>query len=107
MVMSKKVFDDLKAALEEAIAFSKGEDIGARAHIPPELDVRRIRKKMETDPARPAYLKTVRGIGYRLDAVAEWQSAVNEGCNCAVCSSSASPSNLLYAASSKRKRRSA
>jgi DNA-binding response OmpR family regulator len=69
--------------------------------------VRRIRKKMETDPARPAYLKTVRGIGYRLDAVAEWQSAVNEGCNCAVCSSSASPSNLLYAASSKRKRRSA
>lgn len=69
--------------------------------------VRRIRKKMETDPARPAYLKTVRGIGYRLDAVAEWESAVNEGCTCAVCSSSASPSNLLYAASSKRKRRSA
>jgi putative transcriptional regulator len=47
MVMSKKVFDDVKAALEEAIDFSKGKDIGARAHIPTELDVRRIRKKMK------------------------------------------------------------
>jgi DNA-binding response OmpR family regulator len=69
--------------------------------------IRRIRKKLELDPARPAYLKTVRGIGYRLDAVAEWQSAVNEGCNCAVCTTSASPSNLLYGQSAKRKRRSA
>lgn len=69
--------------------------------------IRRIRKKLELDPARPAYLKTVRGIGYRLDAVAEWQSAVNEGCNCVVCRSSANPSNLLYSASAKRKRRSA
>ncbi len=69
--------------------------------------IRRIRKKLESDPARPAYLKTVRGIGYRLDAVAEWQSAVNENCNCTVCTTSASPSNLLYGASAKRKRRSA
>ncbi len=43
--MSRKAFDDLKAALEEAITLSKGEDIGARAHIPSELDARRIRKK--------------------------------------------------------------
>jgi len=69
--------------------------------------IRRIRKKLELDPARPAYLKTVRGIGYRLDAVAEWQSAVNEGCNCVVCSSSANPSNLLRGVSTKRKRPSA
>lgn len=69
--------------------------------------VRRIRKKLELDPARPAYLKTVRGIGYRLDAVAEWQSAVIEDCNCVVCKSSSSPSNLLYSSSAKRKRRTA
>jgi DNA-binding response OmpR family regulator len=69
--------------------------------------IRRIRKKLESDPARPAYLKTVRGIGYRLDAVAEWMSAVNENCSCVVCSSSAGPGSLLYAASGKRKRRSA
>ena len=66
--------------------------------------IRRIRKKLELNPARPAYLKTVRGIGYRLDAVAEWQSAVTEGCTCAVCTSSAAPPHLLAASSSRRKR---
>jgi len=30
--------------------------------------IRRIREKIERDSARPAYLKTVRGVGYRLDA---------------------------------------
>ena len=43
--MSKKVFNDVKAALEEAIAFSHGRDTGAVAHIPPDLDVQAIRKK--------------------------------------------------------------
>lgn len=66
--------------------------------------IRRIRKKLELNPSRPAYLKTVRGIGYRLDAVAEWQSAANEGCTCVVCTSSANPPHLLPAASSRRKR---
>jgi len=66
--------------------------------------IRRIRKKLEINPARPAYLKTVRGIGYRLDAVAEWQSAITEGCTCAVCTSSANPPHLLPASSSRRKR---
>lgn len=69
--------------------------------------IRRIRKKLELNPARPAYLKTVRGIGYRLDAVAEWQSAVNEGCTCVVCTSSTNPPHLLQSPSSKRKRHSA
>ncbi|HTZ97039.1 MAG TPA: response regulator transcription factor [Terriglobales bacterium] len=69
--------------------------------------IRRIRKKLELNPARPAYLKTVRGIGYRLDAVAEWQSAVNEGCTCVVCTSSTNPPHLLHSPSSKRKRPSA
>ena len=69
--------------------------------------IRRIRKKLELNPSRPAYLKTVRGIGYRLDAVAEWQSAANEGCTCAVCTSSANPPHLLPVPSSRRKRPSA
>lgn len=69
--------------------------------------IRRIRKKLELNPARPAYLKTVRGIGYRLDAVAEWQSAVNDGCTCVVCTGSANPPHLRPASSSRRKRHSA
>lgn len=46
MTMSRKVFDDMKAGLEEAVAFAQGHDVGVRVHIPPELDVRAIRKKM-------------------------------------------------------------
>jgi DNA-binding response OmpR family regulator len=30
--------------------------------------VRRVRLKIESDARRPAYLATVRGVGYRLDA---------------------------------------
>lgn len=30
--------------------------------------IKRIRAKIETDPKQPVYLKTVRGIGYRMDA---------------------------------------
>jgi DNA-binding response OmpR family regulator len=47
--------------------------------------IRRIREKIETDSARPTMLKTVRGVGYRMDATTAWQSAPNEICNCAAC----------------------
>ena len=30
--------------------------------------IRRLRMKLEPDPARPRYLRTVRGVGFRLDA---------------------------------------
>jgi two-component system phosphate regulon response regulator PhoB len=33
--------------------------------------VRRLREKIETDPRHPRYLKTVRGIGYRLESPKE------------------------------------
>jgi DNA-binding response OmpR family regulator len=34
--------------------------------------VRRVRRKIEPDRAQPTFLKTVRGVGYRFDAVASW-----------------------------------
>jgi len=34
--------------------------------------IRRVRDKIEPDRANPVYLKTVRGVGYRFDAVAVW-----------------------------------
>ena len=46
----------------------------------------RIREKIEPDRTRPTMLKTVRGVGYRLDALAAWQSAPSEGCGCPACS---------------------
>jgi DNA-binding response OmpR family regulator len=47
--------------------------------------IRRVREKIEPDRTHPTFLKTVRGIGYRLDAVASWQSASNNGCDCIAC----------------------
>jgi DNA-binding response OmpR family regulator len=46
--------------------------------------IRRVREKIEPDMTRPTYLKTVRGIGYRFDAVAFWPSS-GETCNCLAC----------------------
>jgi DNA-binding winged helix-turn-helix (wHTH) protein len=31
--------------------------------------VRRLRRKIESDPDRPGWIKTVRGVGYRFDPV--------------------------------------
>jgi DNA-binding response OmpR family regulator len=49
--------------------------------------IRRVREKLEPDRTKPTMLKTIRGVGYRLDAVTEWQSAPNSGCNCPACKS--------------------
>jgi DNA-binding response OmpR family regulator len=32
-----------------------------------DVHIRRLRKKMEADPSNPVFLKTVRGVGYRLE----------------------------------------
>lgn len=66
--MSKKVFDDIKAGLEEAIAFSEGRETGIRVHIPPEMDVRAIRKKMKlTQDAFAA------SFGFNLGRLRDWE----------------------------------
>jgi len=48
--------------------------------------IRRIRKKIERNSSIPTFLKTIRGIGYRLDAKAIWETTP-QPCKCAVCSS--------------------
>lgn len=53
--------------------------------------IRRVRGKIEPDRTRPTYLKTIRGVGYRFDAVATWPSW-EEKCTCPVCAASFGPS---------------
>jgi DNA-binding response OmpR family regulator len=65
--------------------------------------IRRIREKIEPDRASPTYLKTIRGVGYRLDAVAAWQLTPNDGCNCLACTTPLGPSRLIHQ-SERRKR---
>jgi len=69
--------------------------------------IRRIREKIEPDRSKPTFLKTIRGVGYRLDAVPAWQSASSDGCTCLACSAAESASKLLDAASTRRRRHSA
>jgi two-component system phosphate regulon response regulator OmpR len=38
-------------------------DVGERTI---DVQINRLRRKIEDDPANPVYLQTVRGIGYRL-----------------------------------------
>jgi len=47
--------------------------------------IRRIREKIEQVGNEPTILKTVRGIGYRLDAGAAWLSAPRRVCDCPAC----------------------
>jgi len=54
--------------------------------------IRRIREKIEPDRTAPTYLKTVRGVGYRLDAEAAWNFTSSEGCDCPAC---AAPAGIL------------
>ncbi len=57
--------------------------------------IRRIREKIEPDRTSPTYLKTIRGVGYRLDAVTAWQLTPNDGCNCLACTTPLLPSRVV------------
>jgi two-component system alkaline phosphatase synthesis response regulator PhoP len=52
--------------------------------------IRRLREKIEPDIKSPTYVKTVRGIGYRFDAVAVWPTPPRERCECLACAPSSS-----------------
>jgi putative transcriptional regulator len=45
--MSKRAFDKIAEGLKEAIAVARGEKKPAKLFVPPELDVRAIRAKLE------------------------------------------------------------
>lgn len=47
--------------------------------------VRRIRKKIEPRSSSPTFLKSVRGVGYKLDAKPFWENSA-DFCQCSICS---------------------
>jgi two-component system, OmpR family, response regulator VicR len=65
--------------------------------------IRRIREKIEPDRTSPTYLKTIRGVGYRLDAVAAWQLTANDGCNCLACTTPLGPARLIHQTERRRR----
>lgn len=65
--------------------------------------IRRIREKIEPDRTKPTLLKTIRGVGYRLDAIAAWQSESNPDCNCSACRTKTGAVRLPTANASRRR----
>ena len=65
--------------------------------------IRRIREKIEPDRTSPTYLKTIRGVGYRLDAVAVWQLTPNDGCTCLACTTAMGASRPVYPTERRRR----
>jgi DNA-binding response OmpR family regulator len=65
--------------------------------------IRRVRGKIEPDKNRPTYLKTIRGVGYRFDAVAAWPSW-SERCTCEACVPTLGPSRTTSAGLLKRRK---
>lgn len=65
--------------------------------------IRRIRRKIEPDQGKPTLLKTIRGVGYRLDAAAAWRSTSSEGCDCPACRTPASATRLPLVNTSRKR----
>ena len=55
------------------------------------VHIRRLREKIELDPSKPVWLRTIRGLGYKLNAVNHENLISNYPALCAVRSGRASP----------------
>ena len=56
--------DELLATAEKSIAVGKRLNVALERSI--DVQVTRLRRKIEEDPKLPLYLQTVRGVGYVL-----------------------------------------
>ncbi|ORE89996.1 XRE family transcriptional regulator [Aurantimonas sp. 22II-16-19i] len=68
--MSKKAFDKIAQGLSEAIAITKGEMKPAKLHLPDEIDVRSLRRRlgMTQDEFASAF-------GFTINQIREWEQA--------------------------------
>jgi DNA-binding response OmpR family regulator len=65
--------------------------------------IRRIRQKIEPDRKKPTLLKTIRGVGYRLDAATVWRSTADAACDCPACTTKPSAARLSAANTGRRR----
>src|SRR5713226_3241542 len=66
--MAKKAFDKIAEGLKEALSIARGQSKPAKLHIPPEIDVRRLRDKtrLSQDDFATAY-------GFTINQIREWE----------------------------------
>jgi putative transcriptional regulator len=63
-----RLFDDLKAGLEDVDSFLAGKTVGYKVSVPAEVDVKSIRKRLKMTQSR--FSDT---FGFSLDAVKHWE----------------------------------
>ncbi len=68
--MSKRAFDKIAEGLNEAIAVARGEDKPARLFIPPDIDVRAIRRQCEMSQEDFAS-----AFGFTVTQIRDWEQA--------------------------------
>lgn len=66
--MSKRAFDKIAEGLKEAIAIARGEKDAAKLFVPPELDVRAIRAKLELSQEDFAS-----AFGFTIHQIRQWE----------------------------------
>ena len=90
--MTKSAFDKIKAGLEDAIAFSKGDMEKGIAHVPAEIDVRAIRKALDMKQSEFAAR-----YGFGLARLRDWEQGRSrpDGVARAICSSFSGKTKLL------------
>jgi putative transcriptional regulator len=66
--MTKKAFDKIAAGLKDAIAIARGEAKPARLHVPAEIDVKAIRRKVGLSQEGFAY-----SFGFTIDQIRAWE----------------------------------
>lgn len=62
------MFQDMMAGLDEVEGFLAGNQAGYKVSVPPQVDVKSIRKKLKLTQARFADI-----FGFSLDAVKHWE----------------------------------
>lgn len=70
--MTKKAFDKIAEGLTEAIAVARGEASPAKLHVPPEIDVRALRRRLNMTQEEFA-----RQFGFSLNQIRDWEQRRN------------------------------
>ena len=73
-----------------------------RLYVEEKLVLRR-KRGCRRDRKKPALLKTIRGVGYRLDAATVWRSTADEACDCPACRTKPGAARLSAANAGRRR----
>jgi putative transcriptional regulator len=66
--MSKKAFDKIAAGLNEALEIARGDAKPAKLYVPPEIDIREIRKKLNLSQDHFAA-----EFGFTINQIRDWE----------------------------------